>query len=333
MGLPRIYAWQADSSACGWYRCELPLAEYNRRGGNAEWSTEMPMWVPTEADVVIGQRVALREASIVWQKLCRLGRSRMVLELDDDLWNIPPSNVKAYNAFTPGLLDNLRRNIEASDAVTVTTDVLAERVAPWNRNVHVVPNRIPAWLLEHDRPQRDEFTVGWAGSPSHEMDWTDVGPQIGRFLKRHPDVRVHLMGARFKSMLSWDRTRVRADRWIDSLPDYYRAIDFDVALAPLLPHVFNRVKSDIRLVEMAALGIPVVASNNGPYEDATLHGARGFLVDADHEWAHHLRRLVEDDDLRAEMGRNARLWAAERTIEGNLDSWLTAWQVEALVAT
>lgn len=291
----------------------------------------MPLWVPTDADIVIGQRVALPEATNVWQKLCRLGRSRMVLELDDDLWNIPPSNVKAHKAFTPGLLENLRRNIEASDAVTVTTDVLAEVVAVHNPNVHVVPNRIPAWLLERQRPQRDEFTVGWAGGPSHEIDWVDAGPQVGRFLKRNPQVGVHLMGASFRSMLSWPRSRVRLDRWIDSLPDYYRALDFDVALAPLAAHVFNSSKSNIRLVEMAALGIPVVANKNGPYADQSLHGQRGFLVNADHEWGSYLHRLVQDDDLRTQMGRNARLWAAQHTVEGNLDSWLAAWQVDVLV--
>jgi glycosyltransferase involved in cell wall biosynthesis len=318
----------ADTSACGWYRIELPLAEYNRRGGDAEWSTEMPLWVPTDADVVIGQRVALPEASTVWQQLCRLGRSRMVLELDDDLWNIPPSNIKAHKAFTPGLLENLRRNIEMSDAVTVTTDVLAEVVAEHNPNVHVVPNRIPAWLLEHQRPQRDEFTVGWAGGPSHEIDWVDAAPQVGRFLKRNPAVGVHLMGASFRSMLSWERQRIRLDRWIDSLPDYYRALDFDVALAPLAAHVFNRGKSGLRLLEMAALGIPVVASDFGPYADPTLHGVRGFLVKADHEWPTHLRALASNPDLRADMSRAGREWAAERTVEGNLGDWLNAWQVD-----
>lgn len=326
--MPRIFAWAADTSACGWYRIELPLAEYNRRGGDAEWDTVMPDWVPQEADVIIGQRVALPLASEIWQALCRRGLQHMVLELDDDLWNIHPSNVKAARVFTPELLGNLQCNIEVSDVVTVTTDVLAERVSRWNSNVVVVPNRIPAWLLEHQRPKCDEFTIGWAGSPSHEIDWDDAGPQVGRFMKRNPKVRAHVMGASFRSMLSWDRSRVHLDRWIDTLPDYYRALDFDVALAPLTAHVFNRGKSDLRLVEMAALGIPVVASDFGPYADQSLHGARGFLVKADHEWTAHLRTLADDPDLCAVMAQNGREWAAERTVEGNLGDWLTAWRVD-----
>ena len=332
MTLPRVFAWAADSSACGWYRCQLPLAEYIRRGGSAEWATTMPTWVPEDADVIIGQRVALGDATNVWQHLCRKGRSRMVLELDDDLWTIDPSNTLAYQTFTPELLDNLRRNVEASDVVTVTTEHLAEVISQWNPNVAVVPNRIPAWLLEHQRPQQDTLTVGWAGSASHEMDWDDAGPQIGRFLKRHPAVGVHLMGASFRSMLSWPRGRVRLDKWVGSVADYYRELDFDIGLAPLKPHVFNRSKSNLRLVEMAALGIPVVASSAGPYEDRSLHGERGFLVNTDHEWGAHLRTLTEDAALRERMGRNARQWAAGQTVEGNLDSWLTAWQINTPVA-
>ena len=332
MTLPRVFAWASDESACGWYRMELPCAEYNRRGGQAEWATTMPDWVSEDADVIIGQRVAMPDATTLWQHLCRKGRSRMVLELDDDLWTIDPSNSLAYRAFTPELLANLERNLEASDVVTVTTDHLADVVSKWNPNVVVVPNRIPAWLLEHQRPVAERLTVGWAGSPSHEIDWVDAAPQVGRFLKRNSNVDIHLMGASFRSMLSWPRPQIRTSKWIGSVADYYRVIDFDIALAPLQPHIFNRAKSAIRTTEMAALGIPVVASDYGPYSDPSLHGDRGLLVKGDHEWGQHLRRLVEDADLRAEMGRNARQWAAQHTVEGNLGSWLAAWQINVPVA-
>lgn len=332
MTLPRVFGWESDETACGWYRMELPCAEYVRRGGQAEWATTMPNWVPEDADVIIGQRVSLGDATNVWQYLCRKGRSRMVLELDDDLWTIDPANARAYRAFTPELLDNLERNIETSDAVTVTTDHLADVVSKWNSNVTVVPNRIPGWLLEHQRPVNEHLTIGWGGSASHVIDWDEPAPQVGRFLKRNPQVRAHLMGGMFPSMRSWPTSQIRTTKWVASVADYYRTLDFDIGLAPLKPHVFNRSKSNLRLVEMAALGIPVVASDYGPYADPSLHGKRGFLVKSDHEWGSHLHRLVSDPDLRDRMGRNARQWAAQHTVEGNLGDWLAAWQIDALVA-
>jgi glycosyltransferase involved in cell wall biosynthesis len=331
MGLPRIFGWSADSSGCGFYRIEMPLAEYARRGGQAEWSTEMPDWAREDADVIVGQRVGLSGASRLWQELCRKGRSLMVLELDDDLWNIDTSNTTAFKTFTPQLLDNLSRNVASAHVVTVTTEALAEVIRPMNTNVVVVPNRIPAWLLEHDKPAVDDMTIGWAGSGSHAMDWDDAVPQVGRFLKRNPEVHCHIVGGAFRSMASWPLDQLRVTHWMQSVEDYYRVLDFDVGLAPLRAHIFNKSKSNLKALEYAALGIPVVASSVGPYEAFIKPEETGLLVRHDHEWDSRLRALTGDTQMRTEMGHNARQLAAQHTIEGNLESWLGAWQVNALV--
>ena len=327
MSLPRVFGWAADNSGCGYYRIELPLREYARQGGVASWSDVMPDQEREEADVIIGQRVCLPGATNLWQYLCAKGRATMVLELDDDLWSIDPSNRGAYLTYRPELLDNLRRNITVADVVTVTTEPLADVVRPYNSNVVIVPNRIPTWLLEHERPVREDLTIGWAGSATHGMDWEDTAPQVARFLTRNTDVRAHVIGAVFKSMRGWPFERVRSTGWSASVEEYYRLLDFDVALAPLRAHAFNRSKSAVKALEYSALGIPVVASAVGPYETFVQHGVTGLLVRRDHEWAAHLRALAVDDDARREMGRRARDMAAEHTVEGNLDSWLSPWGV------
>jgi len=94
-----------------------------------------------------------------------------------------------------------------------------------------------------------------------------------------------------------------------------------VMVAPLQAHVFNRSKSPLRVLEAAMLGIPVVASDYGPYADFVQHGTTGLLVRADHEWGKHLRALVEDAAMREEMGANARAHAAGWTIEQHADDW------------
>jgi len=163
------------------------------------------------------------------------------------------------------------------------------------------------------------------------MDWNESAPQVGRFLKRNPDVHCHVVGGAFRSMASWPLDRLRVTGWVQSVEDYYRLIDFDVAMAPLRAHTFNKSKSAIKAAEMAALGIPVVASAVGPYEAFIKPEETGLLVRHDHEWDSRLRALTGDTQMRTEMGRNARQLAAEHTIEGNLESWLGAWQVNALV--
>jgi glycosyltransferase involved in cell wall biosynthesis len=117
---------------------------------------------------------------------------------------------------------------------------------------------------------------------------------------------------------------VRVTPWTKTVPDYWRALDMDVMVAPLQAHPFNRSKSPLRVLEAAMLGIPVVASDYGPYAQFVQHGTTGLLVRADHEWGKHLRALVEDTAMREELGANARQQAATWTIENHADDWKRA---------
>jgi len=118
---------------------------------------------------------------------------------------------------------------------------------------------------------------------------------------------------------------VRETTWLGNIWDYYRAIDFDIGVAPLAPIVFNRSKSHIKALEYAALSIPTVATDIEPYRDFIVHGETGFLVKHDHEWGRYLRILKEDDVLRKEMGAKAKDRASEFTIQRRWKNWERVW--------
>lgn len=325
---PYVFGWQADYAGCGYYRVELPVNEYLRQGGRGSHSTEVSPDIYEQADVIVGQRVLGPPASKAWQDWCEKAEKLCVFEIDDDLFNIHPSNI-AYTSYTPEYLANVKANIRASHVVTVTTPQLADVLAPLNSNIHIVPNRVPAWLTEWTRSKPADLTVGWAGSISHVMDWDDPAPQVGRFLARNPAVKFHSVGGLFPSMAQWPRQQIRSTRWVDGVEGYYKEVDFDIGVIPLKPHIFNQSKSPIKALEYAALGIPAVASACGPYENFVIHGETGYLVRRDHEWSGFLRDLCENPDKRREMSDNARAQAKHHTIEGNLESWLKPWGVDA----
>ena len=319
---PYVFGWLADRTGCGYYRLMLPVGEYIARGHPGAYGTGLDRYTRMKAEVFIGQRVLGEGPTEAWQQMAREGNRRMIFEVDDDLWNIDPSS-PAVEAYTPRYQDNMRRNIEVADAVTVTTVRLAERVSVWNAHVRIVPNRVPAALTRAERAPSDGLTIGWTGSASHVVDWRDAGPQIGRFLRRNPGVGFHTMGFVADEMRDWP---LKITRWTNSIEEYYSAIDFDIGVIPLWPTTFNRSKSNIKALEFAALGIPVVASAFDPYEDFVRHGETGFLVRQEHEWGKYLRVLVEDEPMREEMGRAARKLAGEHTVEGNLDGWRAVWE-------
>jgi glycosyltransferase involved in cell wall biosynthesis len=342
-GWPRVlYWWPVPDHDAGteWYRVELPKREYSARGGQCSRSRDNVLAPESlsSADVIVGgYRRITPEYSKVWLELCERAEKRMVFDIDDNFFNAPPHFATSSPEFHAALTPLIRE----SHVVTVTTSALRDRLLEFNEEVQVVPNRVPLGLTELDRRQASERTVGWAGGISHEWDWTEVAPRVGRFLARNSGVGFHAMGSwDVINMTGWPGPpQVRTSPWRSDVEEYYKSIDFDIGVIPLTAHVFdraksanefNRSKSAIKALEFAALGIPVVASAYGPYLDFVKHDETGFLVspDRDRDWEKFLRVLAANPERRAEMGTNARSLARSHTVEGNLESWLEPWGVE-----
>jgi len=316
-----VFGWQADKAGCGTLRIELPLTALRQAGYNAGFSERMSEHLQTRT--LIGQRVCNPGPSARWQQLAAAkDRPRLVFELDDDLWTVDGSSPVAHAFYGQAdVLGRLEANIVVADEVTVTTEALAAQVRRLNPNVTVIPNYLPAWLLEHERPRSDGVvTIGWGGSATHGMDVAEIGGHLRQVMARNPHTELHLMGQNYAREMGV-RDRVRHTAWVPSVPDYWRAIDYDVMVAPLRAHPFNASKSPLRPLEAAALGIPVIASDYGPYAEFVQHGVTGFLVRRDHEWGRCLRELVNDEAMRTEMGAAGRRQAADWTVEGNVAKW------------
>jgi glycosyltransferase involved in cell wall biosynthesis len=53
------------------------------------------------------------------------------------------------------------------------------------------------------------------------------------------------------------------------------------------------------------MGIPTVSSNVQHFKETIVDGHTGFLCDTDEEWEEALSILIENEERRREMGRNA----------------------------
>jgi glycosyltransferase involved in cell wall biosynthesis len=324
--MTRVFFWSAGEGGCLYYRCDLPATALRARGHDV-WVSDLLTDAPKDVDTVVGQRVCLPGPTQSWQKLAATGQYRMVYEVDDNLLAVDPSNGPAWSFYSrPEIRANVIRNIEVADLVTVSTWALGEVVRKLNPNVAVLPNCIPASLLDAPKSVgRKGVVIGWSGGASHSLDLIELGDAPRRLLHRYPDVSLHTMGdAQAGAMMSkWNRDRVKWTPWIQTVPEFHETIDFDITLAPLRPSTFNQSKSPIRCLEAAALGIPVVASDFGPYADFVRDGETGFLASRPHQWTGYLTKLL-DPFLRREMGAKARAVAAEHTIESNAHLWETA---------
>lgn len=331
----KIFGWAADRQGCGWYRIAVPLHGLREWGGHAvDASEHLPHKGPDPdldgVDIVVGQRVCLPPATMMWQRICREGKVATVYEVDDDLLDVDASSERAYEFYgRPDIRANIVANAAAADMVTVSTDALAEVMSRYNRNVVVLPNALDPGLFEWNRPCRDHLTAGWAGSATHRMDLAEAAPGIRQFLRRHPDVGWHFVGEDYTRMVAGTDAalagRIRHTGWRHDISAYYATLDFDIGIAPLRPHLFNRSKTWVKIAEYAALGIPYVATDFGPYAEWGGHGERGLLVRYPHEWPKALHTLASDQALREQMGVAARVYARQWSIEHRWKTWEDAY--------
>lgn len=325
----KIFGWLADRSGCGYYRLMLPGAELVKAGHDVMLDGVLPPAAKRgECDVIVGQRTCNEGASHTWQKLARAGHTKLVFETDDLLSDVDPSNRPAHRFYDAETVRRYHDNMAVADVITVTTDRLAEHAREINRTaaIHVLPNQIPEWLLEHERPvTNDLMTIGWRGGLSHGRDFGELARPLRQFLQ-HPRFRhsaeLHAMGAPYHERVATRHGRTRWTGWYESVSDFLRAVDFDMAVIPLRPSIFNDAKSDLAVVEMSALGIPVIASDTGPYASTS---APILRVSTPKQWAEELRSLAEDERYRRILGKEAREWAAGRTIEAHAWRWEEAY--------
>lgn len=311
-----------DGTACGYYRIRLPFEELRKHGHDvvhARSADEFDESWP----VLVAQRFGFPGFELEWLKLFR--KHSLIWETDDDLWAVDPVNKRAAKIFTPEFLKGLEFCVRASRLVTVTNEHLAERMSRFNPNVAVVPNMIDTALPTMQRVRRDRVTIGWAGGDSHARDFAKIIAPLHRIV-RTTDADVHTIGQDFSDVLRLPADRHRHSGWEQKLIRYYSTIDFDIGLAPIEDTLFTRSKSYIKALEYGALGIPVIASDVGPYREYVDDGVTGFLVRKESQWIDRMQLLIEDRDLREQMGAAARQKAIKHTIAAGWKQWESAYR-------
>lgn len=318
MGLP----FHADG--CGYYRFWQPYKQLYENSGHtihippAEKAPYIPSFPEVEAMDLVAQQ---RPAGDWWLKEWRQwkGRTKLVYETDDYVMRVD-TNLAHWQADEK--VRTTTECVQLADLVTVSTSTLADNLSHYNENVVVIPNFIHEDLLKIERPHRDQITINWAGGSTHLQDLAMIQQPLMAALDT-TGADIHFLGEDFRPLFGH---RGRFTPFYQDLWEYYQRIDGDLTVVPLRSTPFNDSRSYIKCLEMAGLGIPVVASNVPPYRDFVVDGVTGYLVTTEAQWLRRITDLASDPDMRAEMGAKAKALAQTYTIQENWHHWVRAYE-------
>jgi len=98
-----------------------------------------------------------------------------------------------------------------------------------------------------------------------------------------------------------------ARRWTQKANAYAKVLDeTDIVIAPLADNSFNRMKSNLKQVEVWTRKLPIVCSSIPPYDVHGRHMENCVLIpnekNARKYWQKYLKKLIMDESLRKQLG-------------------------------
>ena len=102
--------------------------------------------------------------------------------------------------------------------------------------------------------------------------------------------------------------------WTRSVNSYAKNYSkFDISLAPIKNHMFNRMKSQLKIIEAGFYKKAIIASNLGPYtidlkhclQNGNFVDGNALLVDENRnhsDWAKYIEKLVKNPNMVKDMG-------------------------------
>jgi glycosyltransferase involved in cell wall biosynthesis len=231
----------------------------------------------------------------------------------DDWWILDPHHVLYQHYLTDRFAEKQIHHLSAADAVFTTHNRLAAEIAPYNANVHILPNAIPhKGQYDIERTPYYLTRLFWQGSDTHREDIAILRTAIDRLAPISPKIKMIMSGYAEENepwqQMVMDYTAGLKHQYklipYAKVSQYYNAYaEADICLVPLVNSPFNRMKSNLKVLEAANLGLPVIASATHPYLDMPLLYAR-----YPNEWVKHIKRLVGSRKACRNAGAELKEW-------------------------
>jgi glycosyltransferase involved in cell wall biosynthesis len=214
--------------------------------------------------------------------------------------------------------DGYREALAYASFNLASTKALAEDMTQINgRPGFVVENGIDSVMLEIaeglDLEPRiddagDHCVISYgSGSRAHDHDFALTAPALRLWLEDHPHGRIKLIGpVRIPEILQPYGHRIDRNSQTLAYGEYLRELrNSTMTLAPLTSDHFNVYKSQVKYLEAALVGVPLVASPM-VYANYIEHGRTGLIAHDTEGWLQALTLLAGDGDLRRSMSQAAR---------------------------
>ena len=284
------------------------------------WRRFMLMFKLRSADVIFIHREASMIGPPIFEWIiAKILRKKYIYDFDDAIWlpNYSATNAKFQRLKAYG---KVKKIMKWAHAISAGNDYLKEFASQFNPNVMVIPTTID---LEHvhnrlTNHQVEIPVIGWTGTHTTMNYLDELVPILQELEKTHTFIfRVISNQSPSFSLNCLEFVKWNKETEIEDLAR------INIGVMPLTDTIWAKGKCGFKGLQYMALEIPSVMSPVGVNTTIIEHGINGFLCSTPEEWKQTLILLLENEDLRTEIGKKGFQTVKERySVEANLTHYL-----------
>jgi hypothetical protein len=303
---------EAPLTSSAWIRLLLPLQLLERQGHcqirRLQWPKPHRPALPRLKGLaaLIVQRAAC--PSLPWAEAlvtaCQARGVPLIFDLDDALFALPVTHPE-HQRYAPTLaalnhlLAQASLRVYSSPALAELCGQHLRRLGHADRPHAVLPNGLDPTTWGRRRfpcrcRQGDPLQLLYMGTRTHNADLALILPELDALAAARPGLfELTLIGGTSEPLQGqrpWLQTLevpLQARRYPQFVAWLRQCPRADLGLAPLAPNPFNAAKSDLKVLDYAALGLPTLCSSGPAYNDLI---ASGLAEGAEPgEWGQRIR--------------------------------------------
>ncbi|MES2646932.1 MAG: glycosyltransferase family 4 protein [Bacteroidota bacterium] len=234
--------------------------------------------------------------------ISKIAGKKIIYDFDDAIWFKVASKSNPYAGWIkwPGKVKHI---CSYSWKVTTGNSWLASYAKNYSSNVVVVPTVVETDKV-HSRIKEYNgslVTIGWTGTFTNFPYLKMVTSTIHQLAEKFAFQFVIIAD---KDPL-FDNCKYVYKRW-NKISEIDDLLEFDIGLMPLPDTDLAKGKCAFKAIQYMALGVPAVVSNVGANNEVVDNGINGFVCNNEQDWLEVLSLLLNDADLRKNMGKLAR---------------------------
>ena len=234
--------------------------------------------------------------------ISKVFRKKIIYDFDDAIW------VKIASDANPNVANlkcswKVAKICSYSKTVSVGNDFLAQYAEKYCKDVRIIPTVVNTESYHNKlRDQTNgELVIGWTGTFTNLYNLQLITKVIQKLQSKH----------NFKFLIIADRDPKLKDlnytyhKW-NLKTEIQDLLQMHIGIMPLINSEVEKGKCGFKAIQYMSLGIPAVVSPVGANRNVVEDGVTGYWAEKDEEWEERLERLIKDEKLRIELGKNGR---------------------------